>query len=667
MKDMLFQPITINGLTIKNRIYLPAMHLGMAHEYEMTDQIIDFYALRAKGGAGLICAGYATVDELSGNTQNIGAHDNRFIPGLRRLATAIQENGSLACLQINHAGRYNFSFFMQGKQPVAPSAVASRMTGETPREMTPDDIHGTVNAFAAAAARVKKAGFDAVEVLSGTGYLISEFLSPLTNKRTDEYGGSLENRMRFGMEVMEAVRKAVGPEFPLIVRMNGNDFMPGGNSRQELREYAKALASGPADALCINVGWHEARVPQIVSCVPRGAFAYLARGIKESVGIPVIASHRINDPETARELIQNNMADMVAMGRSLIADPMLPEKAQQGRENDIVHCIGCAQGCFDNLFKLKHVECLCNPLAGYENQTRAGRTSAPKKVMVIGGGAAGMTAALAAHDKGHQVSLYEKTGRLGGQLFLAAAPPGREEFSQFARDLTRQVELRQIPVVFNKTVDEALIQAEKPDHIILSTGSSPWVPELPGLSLPHVVHAWDVLENKASTGTRVAIIGGGAVGVETALFLAEKGTLSADMVKFLLVNRAEDPETLYEMATKGSKTILLIEMMDKIGKDIGKSTKWGMMQDLGRFGIQSLAGTKVIQITPEGLEVEQGGQIQQIKADTVVLAAGSKPDTQLVSLLKNTGIPFDLIGDAQRVATAFDAVHSGYRAGIAIE
>jgi len=667
MIDPLFQPITINGLTIKNRIYLPAMHLGMGVEYEITEQIIDFYALRAKGGAGLICAGYATVDELSGNTQNIGAHDDRFIPGLQKLAEAIQKNGSLACLQINHAGRYNFSFFMQGKQPVAPSAVASRMTGETPKEMTVEDIHETVNAFAAAAARTKKAGFNAVEVLSGTGYLISEFLSPLTNKRTDAYGGSFQNRMRFGMEVMEAVRKAVGQEFPLIVRMNGNDFMPGGNSRQELQEYAKILASGPADALCINVGWHEARVPQIVSCVPRGAFSYLARGIKEKVQIPVIASHRINDPETARELIQNNMADMVAMGRSLIADPLLPEKARQGREKDIVHCIGCAQGCFDNLFRLKHVECLCNPLAGYENRINSARTPHPKKVMVIGGGAAGMTAALAAHDKGHQVSLHEKTGRLGGQLFLAAAPPGREEFARFARDLARQMELRNIPAVFNSDVDEFLIRAEKPDHIILATGSSPWAPEFPGLNLPHVANAWDVLDNKSHTGARVAIIGGGAVGVETALFLAEKGTLSADMVKFLLVNQAENLETLYEMATKGSKKIILIEMQDKIGKDIGKSTKWGMMQDLGRFGIQTMTNTKVIRITPQGLEVDQGGQIRQMEADTVVLAAGSKPDTRLVSILKNTGIPFDIIGDAQKVATAFDAVHSGHQAGISIE
>ncbi|MFA5907030.1 MAG: FAD-dependent oxidoreductase, partial [Desulfobacula sp.] len=248
-----------------------------------------------------------------------------------------------------------------------------------------------------------------------------------------------------------------------------------------------------------------------------------------------------------------------------------------------------------------------------------------------------------------------------------AAPPGREEFARFAGDLARQIELRQIPVVFNSNVDESMILAEKPDHIILATGSSPWIPELPGLNLPHVVNAWDVLENKAHTGTRVVIIGGGAVGVETALFLAEKGTLSADMVKFLLVNQAENLETLYEMATKGSKKIILIEMLDKIGKDIGKSTKWGMMQDLGRFGIRTMTNAKVVRITPQGLETDQGGQIGQINADTVVVAAGSKPDTRLTSILKNTGIPFDIIGDAQKVATAFDAVHSGYQAGVAIE
>ncbi len=666
MTDLLFDPILINRLQLENRIYMPAMHLGMAQEFEVTDQVVEFYARRAKGKPGMICVGYATVDELSGNTQNIGAHDDKFLPGLTRLASAIRDNGSLSAVQLNHAGRYNFSFFLNGKQPVAPSAVASRMTKETPKAMEISEIKATIAAFAAAAGRVKKAGFDAVEILSGTGYLISEFLSPLTNQRTDEYGGSLENRMRFGLEVAQAVRDEVGPDFPLIVRMNGNDFMPGGNDRKDLIAYAAKLSKGPADALCINVGWHEARVPQIVAQVPRGAFGYLARDIRQAVDVPVIASHRINDPETAREMIHEGFCDMVAMGRSLIADPDLPVKAKTGRENQIVHCIACAQGCFDNLFALKHVECLCNPLAGYEYQGQSPKADTPKKVLVIGGGAAGMTAALTAKRRGHDVVLYEASGRLGGQLYLAAAPPGREEFAQLAVDLENQLTAEKIPVVLNTAVDSGVLEAAKPDAVILATGAKPLEPPIPGMDKPHVAGSWEVLAGRAATGKKVAIVGGGAVGVETALFLAEKGTMPADTVKFLLVNQAEPAESLYEMATKGSKEVCLIEMTDRIGKDIGKSTKWGMMQDMGRFGVQSITAGKVVRITDTGLDVEKGGEIVEMAADTVVIAAGSAPNNPLESIVKEMGIPFEVIGDARKIGLAFDAVHTGYKAGLAV-
>ncbi len=666
MSDLLFQPITINKMQIKNRIYLPAMHLGMCVDFQVTDQLTAFYAERAKGGVGMICVGYATVDDLSGNTQNIGAHDDAFIPGLTRLAEAIKSNGARSAVQLNHAGRYNFSFFLNGKQPVAPSPIASRMTRETPKEMDPDEIQQTIEAFAAAAARVKAAGFDAVEVLSGTGYLISEFLSPLTNQRTDQYGGSLENRMRFGLEVMAAVRRAVGEEFPLIVRMNGNDFMPGGNGPEELREYAKALAAGPADALCINVGWHEARVPQIVTSVPRGVFAYLARAVRDEVDVPVIASHRINDPATAREMLADDMCDMVAMGRSLIADPHLPEKARREKEEDIVHCIACAQGCFDHLFQLKHVECLCNPKAGHELELAAGKETQSKTVMVVGGGAAGMSAALAAHERGHEVTLFESGDRLGGQLFLAAAPPGRAEFSCLAKDLARQVTLAGIPVVLNQEVDADFINSQAPDAVILATGALPLNPPIPGSDLPIVVQAWDVLLGKARVGRRVAIIGGGAVGVETSLFLAEKGTLSAEGVKFLLVNGAEDPESLYKMATQGTKQVTLVEMLDKVGKDIGKSTRWGMMQELSRIGVTTMTQATVVGITETGIDVEKDGRKESIPADTVVMAAGSRSYNPLQEAVEKLGIDCQVIGDAGKVGLAFDAVHQGYRAGKAL-
>jgi 2,4-dienoyl-CoA reductase (NADPH2) len=663
VKDPLFEPIKINQLELKNRICMPAMHMNMAANFEVSDQLIDFYAERARGGVGIITVGYATVDEYSGNVTNIGAHKDEFIPGLKRLAQAIQGNGARAVVQINHAGRYNFSFFLDGKQAVAPSAVPSRMTRETPRELTIDEIKEIVSRFSQAAARVKKAGFDGVEVLSGTGYLISEFLSPFTNKREDDYGGSFENRMRFGLEVMQGIRQEVGADFPIIVRMNGNDFMPGGNGRKDLQEYARRLVHVGVDALNINVGWHEARVPQIVTSVPRGVFGYLAKGIRELVDVPVISGHRINDTATAREMIGDGLCDMVAMGRPLIADPYLPQKAKAGHEKGIVHCIACAQGCFDNLFKLKPVECLCNPKAGHEKETAVEKTKAPKKVMVVGGGPAGMSAALSAREKGHNVTLCEKGNRLGGQLYLASAPPGRAEFAELAKDLEYQVALSNINVVLDQDVDEALFDHEKPDAVILATGALPIKPPIPGVELPHVVQAWEVLQETAVIGRRVVIIGGGAVGVETALFLAEKGTLSPEALKFLLVNRAEDPEDLYELATRGTKDIVVIEMIDKMGKDIGKTTRWGILQDLSRQGIETKATTKALAITETCVNVEMDGKIEEIPADTVVLAAGAASYNPLQEFVEKQGIPCKVIGDAARVALAFDAVHQGFEAG----
>jgi 2,4-dienoyl-CoA reductase (NADPH2) len=540
------------------------------------------------------------------------------------------------------------------------------MTKETPRELSLDEIEQIIQDFGQAALRVRKAGYDAVEVLSGTGYLISQFLSEVTNKRTDEYGGSFDNRMRFGLDVMRTIKKETGDDYPLVVRINGNEYMPGGLGRRELQEYAKNLVEVGVKAICVNVGWHEARVPQIVAEVPRGVFAYLSRGIKEAVDVPVIASHRINDPDLAREMIGDGMCDMVAMGRPLIADPYLPEKARTGRDSEIVHCIACAQGCFDNLFKLKPVECLCNPRAGHERESQAEKAKEPKKVMVIGGGAAGMSAAAAAADLGHDVTICEKTDRLGGQLHLAGAPPGREEFVQFAKDLQGQLVTRGVKIVLNQQVDVALVEKERPDAVIIATGAVPMTLPIPGADQPHVVQAWDVLNGKVRTGKRVVIIGGGAVGTETALLLADKGTLSGDALKFLLVNKAESAEDLYELASRGTKEVVLLEMIARIGQDIGKSTRWPMLQDADRAGIEMRTAARALEITASSVRVETGSGEEEIAADTVVLAAGAEAYNPLQEALEERGIPVQVVGDARSPAKAFDAVHQGFAAGRSI-
>jgi 2,4-dienoyl-CoA reductase (NADPH2) len=552
---------------------------------------------------------------------------------------------------------------MGGKQPVAPSAIPSRLTRETPLVLEIPAIEEIIERFAQAARRVREAGFDAVEILSGTGYLISEFLSPLTNKREDRYGGDFENRIRFGLEVIGAVRSSVGGDFPLLVRMNGNEFMKGGSNRKELQEYAVRLAGAGVDALCINVGWHEAQVPQIVTEVPRGVFGYLARGIKELVTVPVIASHRINDPDLAREMIADGQCDMVALGRALIADPFFPEKARSGHEADIVHCVACAQGCFDNLFKLKAVECLCNPRAGYERSRAIARADTPLNVTVVGGGAAGMSAAISAAGRGHRVTLHESADHLGGQLLLAGAPPGREEFLELACDLERQIELSGAMVVFNSTVNDQFLKESRPDAVILATGGTSITPAIPGADLPHVVQAWDVLAGEAMTGRRVVVIGGGAVGIETALLLAEKGTLSGEALKFLLVHGAEPVEELYGLATRGSKDVTVIEMLGDLGKNFGKSTRWGMMQDVERYGVKTRAMAKVTEITADFVRIECDGQFEDIPADSVVLAVGTEAYNPLQELLAASGIPFRVAGDALHPAMVFDAIHQGFAAG----
>jgi 2,4-dienoyl-CoA reductase (NADPH2) len=660
---MLFSPIRVGQMELKNRMVMPAMHYLNSEEGMVTPHYIDFYVERAKGGVGLIVIGGCTIDETSGATNMLSIRDDRFMPRLAALAGALKAQGAKVAVQLFHAGRYARSQHMGGRQPVSSSPIPSRITRETPRELSIQEIKAIEKNYALAAARVKQAGFDAVEVLCAAGYLISQFLSPVVNRRKDEYGGDLQNRMRFALEVVQEVRRTVGADYPLAVRLAGNEFMEGGLENNEAQAFSRELEKAGADMLSVIGGWHESGVPQISMAVPRGGFVYLAQGVKQAVSIPVMACNRINDPVLAEQILRDGRADLIAFARSLIADPELPNKARLGRLDEIRYCIGCNQGCFHPLAERKPERCLVNARAGVERKRSIEPAPRKKKVMVIGGGPAGMEAARVAALRGHEVCLYEKCASLGGQLPLAAAPPGRKEFLSFVRYLETQ--LRKLQAAVHTGVEVTLedIERESPDAVILATGAEPLIPDIKGVDRPNVVLAWDVLSGKVDAGREVVIIGGGAVGLETSFLLAGKGTLDADTLYFLMFHQAESRETLHNLLYHGLKKITVLEMLEKVGQDIGPTTRWALIQDLSRLGVNMVTEARAEEIADNGVLVERAGKKAWIQADTVVLAAGAKPVNFLYEQVKSRFKEVYLIGDAKSPRNALEAVAEGLEAG----
>ena len=661
----LFSPIQINSLHLKNRIVMTAMHLGYTPGGTVTDRLIKFYSLRAKGGAGLIVVGGCTIDPWAGMADMISIKDDTFLPGLERLTNAVKAEGAKIAAQLYQAGRYAHSSMIGGRKPFSASAVRSRFTGETPRALELEEIHGVQDKFAEAALRAAKAGFDAVEILGSAGYLISQFLSPLTNLREDRYGGSYENRMRFGIEVVEKVRKAVGPSYPIFMRLAGNDFMPGGNTNTEAAIFASKLEKVGVDCFNVTGGWHETRIPQLTMHVPHKAFTYLAQGIRSAVIVPVIASNRINDPGSAEEVLREGQADLITMSRSLLADPDLPNKALQGKEDLIIHCIACNQGCFDHVLKYEPVTCLVNPAAGKEDELRVTPALKKKKVLVVGGGPAGMKAAVTASDRGHQVILVERSPRLGGQLLLNEKIPGREEILLAAGDLEKNLKARPVEILLGKEANQALVRDMAPDVLIVATGATPLLPSIPGNKDSKVVFAWDVLAGNAAAGRKVIVVGGNAVGLETALYLASQGTLSPEVLHFLTINKAESPDSLEQLLNHGNKDVCVVEMTRKVGQDIGSSTRWTLIAELKRLGVKMITGAKAMEVTKEGLRIQKEAKEELLPADSIVIATGSKSENALASI-KELAPDLYVIGDAKNPRNALEAIKEGFLTGVTI-
>ncbi len=666
--SILFSPAQIGTLQLRNRLVMTPMHLGYSPKGVVNDQLIEFYRARARGGVGLIIVGGCGIDRIGNAYGMTQLDDDSQIPGLRQLVDAVHSEGAKIVPQLYQAGRYAHSA-LTGQPSVAPSPIASRLTGQIPVELTEEKIVEIIASFVSAAKRAQTAGFDGVEILASAGYLISQFLSPLTNQRTDRYGGDLQARMTFGLEVVEAVRGAVGPNYPIIVRVAGNDFMPGSHTNTESRAFCQALEKAGVNAINVTGGWHETPVPQLTMNVPRGAYAYLALGIKQAVSIPVIACNRINSPELAEEILEEGKADFIGMARPLLADPELPKKAMSGHSEKVRPCIGCNQGCLDYVFRMKPTSCLVNAEAGREAELGPiSKSEKTQQILVIGAGAAGMELARVATLRGHKVTIWEESDKTGGQLALAAAPPGRKDFLNLGTYLANACLELGVSIQYNvKATPEnilAAVQRGEFNRVVIATGARPITPPIKIEEGTEVLQAWDVLLGRKKTGQNVVIVGGGAVGVDTALLLAESGTIDNETLRFLMVQHAETDKELYRLATQGSKKITVLEMAKGIGRDIGPSTRWSMLADLKRYKVNCLDENKVLEIRSEGVLVEKAGEQQVLPADTVILAVGSCSQNELYATLQGKVELLSIIGDAAKPRKVLDAIHEAYAEGI---
>lgn len=632
----LFEPIRVGTLELKNRVLMAAMVSNFAtQDGQVTDRLKHYHANIARGGCGLNTTEDAYVSPDGKRIVNcLGAYDDRLIPGLKSLTGAVHGAGGKISLQIFHGGR-ECSSEVTGFQPIAPSSLISRFRAftrkvEAPREMTIEEIKEMVSKFGEAGRRAREAGFDAVEIHGAHGYLISQFLSPYSNKRTDRYGGNAVQRATFLLEIIRDIKKKAGPEFPVLVKLNIHDYVEGGITPDEAKLTAGLAAEAGADAIIASVGLHESRPYRIIPtmALPDLVNVDLAAFIKKHVVVPVAAIGRIIDPLRAAKAVEEGKADLVALGRALLSDPEWPKKALEGRFDDIRQCIGCNQGCIDQIHRMKPFTCLQNPEIGRENEFRMQKVKKPKKVSIIGGGPAGLEAARVLALRGHRVSLYEKEKELGGQIRLGRVPPHRDELGKVISYLVRQVKKLEVHLELGKEITPAMIESLQGEVIVMATGSLPLRPKILGLDGKHVVYATDVLSGHPPVGKRVAIVGAGLVGLETGDFLLEKG-----------------------------KEVIILEMLDTMAADTGNANRIYFEDKFKERGVEIHLGAKVTAIDREGVTyIQKGWRKRILNVHTVVLATGATPNDSLrKATRRRKGV--SSVGDCVRPRNAMEAIY----------
>ena len=652
----LLEPLDLGFTTLRNRVLMGSMHTGLEDKAKDFPKLAAYFRERAAGGVGLIVTGgfspnmegwlYPMASKLS---------SRREVDRHRQVTNAVHEEGGKICLQLLHAGRYSYH-----PLSVSASSVKAPINPFRPRGLSNWGIWRQIKAYARAAKLAKEAGYDGVEIMASEGYFLNQFTCVRTNKRDDQWGGSVENRCRLPVEVVKHVREAVGEDFIIVYRLSMLDLVEGGNTWDDIVYQGKAVEAAGATIINTGIGWHEARVPTIVTSVPRAAFAEVTHRMKAELSIPLVTTNRINDPTVAEDIIASGKADMVSMARPLLADAAFVNKAADNRADEINICIACNQACLDHTFQLQRASCLVNPRACYETELNFEPTTAPKHFAVVGAGPAGLAFSVEASKRGHNVTLFDKAGEIGGQFNMAKRIPGKEEFEFSLRYFERQLELAGVTVKLNTEVSVEDLVADEFDEVVLATGVSPRVPDLGGIDHEKVLIYTDVLRNNAPVGKSVAVIGAGGIGFDVSEFLVQdtSPTLDAEawFAEWGVDLTASSPGGLIPKHPEPpARTVYLLQRKDeKLGKRLGKTSGWVHRTSLMDKQVQMIGNVTYDRVDDAGLHIFIGDEPQVLEVDHVVICAGQEPLRELLEGLEASGKPVHLIGGAD-VAAELDA------------